>query len=417
MKREKAQFVKSPYQVKENEKENKTDVTAEVKTEIKRVGDEIKNMAEDFNKKLKAGGDASTEMKATVDTLLTTKGEMETRLGELEQKLARRPGSEKEVQKSIGEMFVANEEYKAFAQGVGKRSYHQQFKAIISSLTTDAAGSAGDAVRPERLQTILEPGLRRLTVRDLLTPGRTSSNAIEYVKETGFTNNAAVQAETISKGNSDLKFDLITTPVATIAHYVRASKQILDDAPMMQSYIDGRLRYGLALKEEDQLLNGSGQSGNINGVYTQATAYSAPAGITVEDQTIIDTLRLALLQAELAEFPSTGLVLNPINWAGIELTKDGEGRYIIGNPTNEGTPRLWGRPVVPTPAMTVDKFLAGAFKLGAQVFDRELANVLVSTEDQDNFIKNLVTIRAEERLALAVYRTEAFIKGDFGIIT
>jgi len=63
--------------------------------------------------------------------------------------------------------------------------------------------------------------------------------------------------------------------------------------------------------------------------------------------------------------------------------------------------------------MTVDKFLTGAFKMGAQIFDREDANVEVSTEDSDNFRKNLVTIRAEERLGLAVYRPEAFIKGDF----
>jgi HK97 family phage major capsid protein len=60
--------------------------------------------------------------------------------------------------------------------------------------------------------------------------------------------------------------------------------------------------------------------------------------------------------------------------------------------------------------MTVDTALVGAFSLGAQIFDREDANVVISTENQDDFIKNMITVRAEQRLALAVYRPEAFIK-------
>jgi HK97 family phage major capsid protein len=78
---------------------------------------------------------------------------------------------------------------------------------------------------------------------------------------------------------------------------------------------------------------------------------------------------------------------------------------------------MWGRPVVSTPAMTNDKFLVGAFRLGAQIFDREDANVEISTEDADNFTKNMITIRGEERLVLVVYRPEAFIYGGFGLVT
>jgi HK97 family phage major capsid protein len=117
-----------------------------------------------------------------------------------------------------------------------------------------------------------------------------------------------------------------------------------------------------------------------------------------------------MLQAELAEFPSTGIVLHPSDWAAIELTKDKNGGYIFANPQNLATPVLWGRPVVPTQAMTVDTALVGAFRLGAQLFDREDANVVISTENQDDFIRNMITIRAEERLALAVYRPQAFVK-------
>jgi HK97 family phage major capsid protein len=127
----------------------------------------------------------------------------------------------------------------------------------------------------------------------------------------------------------------------------------------------------------------------------------------------MDVLRLAMLQAALAEYPATGHVLHPTDWAGIETLKDSTGRYIIGNPQGTTQPTLWGLPVVATQAITVRKFLTGAFKLGAQVFDRWTARVEIATENEDDFIKNLVTILAEERLALAVYRPEAFIYGDF----
>jgi len=119
-----------------------------------------------------------------------------------------------------------------------------------------------------------------------------------------------------------------------------------------------------------------------------------------------------LLQAELAEYPATGIVLHPTDWYNIEILKDGvSGGYLIAQPQNGMTgPRLWGRDVVSTQAMTQDTALVGAFRMGAQIFDKEDANVAISSEDSDNFRKNMVTIRAEERLALAVYRPQAFIK-------
>ena len=142
---------------------------------------------------------------------------------------------------------------------------------------------------------------------------------------------------------------------------------------------------------------------------TRATEF-APA-LTLSNATPIDRLRLAVLQAVLAEYPASGFVLNPIDWAGIELTKDNEGRYIIAQPVNGGVPRIWGLPVVETQAMAQNNFLTGAFNMAAQIFDRMDIEVLLSTENEDDFIKNMVTIRAEERLALAVYRPEAFVTG------
>jgi HK97 family phage major capsid protein len=248
-----------------------------------------------------------------------------------------------------------------------------------------------------------------MTIRDLMAPGRTDSNAIQYVKETGWTNAAATVSETVKKPESNIEFDLVNQPVVTIAHFIKASKQILDDAPMLQSYIDSRLRFGLALREEEQLLKGSGVGNNLNGIYTQATNYVAPID-PPGAETRIDVIRLMLLQAELAEFPADGIVLHPSDWAAIELTKDTTGSYIFANPQSLAQPLLWGRPVVATQALTVDTALVGSFRTASQIFDREEANVVIATQNEDDFVKNMITIRAEERLASAVYRPEAFVR-------
>lgn len=387
----------------------------ELVKELKKKTDEVKSIAEDFNGKFKAGEKLSQEAKDKADNALTELNKVRELVKELEQKAARDAERKPTEVKSLGAQFVEDEKVKSFLGQANPRGrVDMESKATITLATTDADGSAGDLVRTTRVGGILGLPERRMTVRDLLTPGQMDGNALEYVKETGFTNNAANVAEGADKPQSDIKFDLVSTTAKVIAHYVKASRQIMSDAPMLRTYIDGRLLYGLAFREEAQLLNGDGTGQNLLGIIPQATAFAAPGGLTADNA--MDTMRLAMLQAELAEFPATGHVMNPIDWARIELLKDDMGRYIIGNPQGTTAPRLWNLPVVTTQAIAQDKFLTGAFRPSAQVFDRWRARVELATENENDFIKNLVTILAEERLALAVYRPEAFIYGDLGFV-
>lgn len=389
------------------------ELAAEIKAEHKKAFDDVKAIAEDALGKAKAGETLSTSVKEKADEALLKMNGLTEQIAEMEQKLARSGAGQDEARKSIGEQFVESDGFKAFADtGFSKsaRGGDMKVKATLTSLTTDAGGSVGDAIAPTRLAGILPLPQRRLTVRDLISPGRMDGNALEYVKETGFTNNAAPVAEGAEKPSSDIKLDLVTTSAKVIAHWMKASKQVLDDISQLRSVIDQRLLYGLAYVEETELLKGDGTGQHLNGIIPQATAFAAP--ISLADLNIIDILRLAMLQAALAEYPATGHVMHPTDWASIETLKDTTGRYIIGNPQGTTSPTLWGLPVVATQAMTVRKFLTGAFKLGAQVFDRWDARIETAYVN-DDFIKNLVTILAEERLALAVYRPEAFIYGDF----
>jgi hypothetical protein len=242
---------------------------------------------------------------------------------------------------------------------------------------------------------------RRLTVRDLISPGRMDGNSLEYIKETGFNNNAGMVAEGAAKPSSDIQFDA--------CHYVRQGHraldegfpQVLDDISQLRSMIDQRLIYGLAYKEESQLLNGDNTGQNLNGIIPQATM---PTRAPISRRSEHHRCSAARHAAGGARRISGDRQRHASDRLGdIETIKDSLGRYIIGNPQGTTSPTLWGLPVVATQAMTVRKFLIGAFKLGAQVFDRWDARIEVGYEN-DDFTKNLVTILAEERIALAVYR-------------
>lgn len=378
---------------------------------VKTVTDEVKSFAETVQTELKNLGKVNDETKANADKALTAMNEANARLTDLEQKMARRPNAQPVEMKSLGQSVVDSAEVKAvLANGGGKAKVTIDTKTILS-----ATGTWGSVTSPSNSlvvadrQPIVPLPMRPMTIRNLLAPGQTTSNAIEFPKQTGFTNNAAVLAENTVKPLSDLTFELATAPVRTIAHRMVASRQILDDAPQLQSFIDSQMRYGLEYAEEAELLNGDGTGQHLLGLIPQAAAYS-PA-FTVPDSHSVDVLRLAMLQGVLVPYPMSGFVLNPADWAKIEVLKDGMGRYLIGDPQGRIQPMLWGLPVVPSLAMAAGTFLTGAFKYGAQIFDRMAVEVLISTEDSDNFSRNMVTIRCEERLALAVYRPLAFITG------
>lgn len=393
---------------------DRADAQAEFKTlltDLAKRDAEIKTFAEKAAAEIKDHGKAHADTKAALDLLVKTGTELQARLMEVEQKLGRRGGGDEQSEKSTGHRFVETDEFKAL-QARGKGSARLSVKAITSvTSATTGTGGVGDAIRPTRMPGIITQPERVMTIRNLLMPGRTDSNAVEFVKETGFQNSAAPVAEGALKPQSDLAFDLTTVPVRTLAHWFLASRQVLADIPLLMSYIDGRARFGLTYVEEQQILAGDGTGQNLLGLIPQATAY-AFGTYSESTDTKIDRLRRAMLQVRVAEYRTSAFVMNPIDWADIQLQKDADGRYIWSDPTINNGQNIWGLPVVDTNAMTAGKFLAGAFNMAASVIDREDASVEVSTEDSDNFRKNMVTILAEERLALAVFRPDSFVYGN-----
>ncbi|EFU0986169.1 phage major capsid protein [Salmonella enterica] len=394
------------------------EILKKVTASIEEATDKFNARAEDALKEAKKSGKLSEETKAAVDKMASefnalreAEKTLKAAIGELEQHVAQMPlANAKHIVETVGQQVISAEAIKTFSASVegGKRVSIPVNAALISS------GVAEGVVEPQRLPGIDTTPKQRLFIRDLIAPGRTSSPAIFWVQQTGFTNKAAVVAENTTKPYSDIAFATKITPVTTIAHMFKASKQILDDFAQLQSTVDAEMRYGLKYVEEQEILFGDGTGVHLHGIVPQASAFSAE--FKVEQQNGIDDLRLAMLQAQLARFPASGHVLHFIDWAKIELTKDTLGRYILANPSGLTGPTLWGLPVVATEAAAFKgKFLTGAFNAGAQIFDREDANVVISTENADDFEKNMISIRCEERLALAVKRPEAFIYGSFTV--
>lgn len=392
------------------------DLLKQVSAELKTATNDFSRQAENALNEAKKAGALSEETKASVDemalkfnSLTTAENSLKAKLGELEQEFARLPGqAQASARDTVGGLVIKSEALKQFAASIegGKRVSIPVQAALLS---TDVASGV---VEPQRLPGIDAAPKQRLFIRDLIAPGRTGSPAIFWVQQTGFTNAAAVVPEGTRKPYSNIKFATQITPVTTVAHMFKASKQILDDFAQLQSTIDTEMRFGLKYVEEQEILFGDGTGAHLKGIVPQASKY-VPA-FAVPGQTGIDDLRLAMLQTQLARLPASGHVLHFIDWAKIELTKDDLGRYILANPLGLAGPLLWGLPVVSTEiAAFQGKFLTGAFQTGAQLFDREDANVVISTENADDFELNLISIRCEERLALAVKRPEAFVYGSF----
>ncbi|REF69950.1 phage major capsid protein [Paracoccus versutus] len=395
----------------------------EVRQELDRIGGDVKRTAEDALRQSRDSGELTRELKNSADQLLTQQKiltdaqqkltdrleQLETRNTDLEQQLSQRGRGNRDQVQSFGERAARHDDMRAFAQAGCKGTV--RIALDVEQAITSVRPGGGGLIWSDRETEIVGLPRRQMTIRNLLSQGRTGSNAIEYARQTTRTNNARPVTEGAQKPESDYIWAQESALVRTIAHFVHVSRQAMEDAQQLQTEIDTELRYGLMLAEEGQLLKGDGVGQNLEGLVTAATAF-VPA-FAVAGETMIDTLRLALLQASLAEYPADGIVLHPTNWAQIELTKDGEFRYIFANVMQLAGPQLWGHPVVQTQSMDLDEFLTGAFKAAATIYDRMDPEVIASSEDRDNFIKNMITVRAEERLALAIKRPAALITGEF----
>lgn len=337
--------------------------------------------------------------------------------------------------KGLGEAFVGSPEFKALINSVpngrfGEKARVQSQPYGVKDLLTgvNRTTSAGALLTPQYLG-LQDPFYQRpMTIRDLVTPSTTATDTIEYVKLVSVTNNAAPVAEAVSsavigsgdpaitnaqgglKPESAMTFEKATTNVKTIAHWIPATKRALSDAGQVQTLIDAFLIYGLDEELEDQMVSGDGDGENllglaeVSGVQTQA----ATGPDTGNDA--FELTRKARTKVRIGgRSTPTAYVFNPIDWQTVDLMRDGNERFYGAGPFAVSTPQLWGLPVVESEAIPAGTAYVGDWSK-AVLWDREQASIQVTDSHADFFIRNLVAILAELRVAFGVLRPSAFCR-------
>lgn len=313
--------------------------------------------------------------------------------------------------RSLGQQYVTDPAYRAWVKdGAHRRQGSLSPGVELRATTLDTtAGSGGPLILPDNRPGIVELLFKRLVVADLASPGTTDSNTIAYMKETTFTNAADAVAEAGLKPESTLVFAAATSAVRKIAHWIPVTEEMLEDFAQTASIIDARLRLGLDLKEEDEILNGSGVAPHLLGWMTLPGLTAAQARGTDSNMDAIFK-QMTTIATTVFVMPD-GVVINPINWQTIQLLKNAAGNYMGSGPWAAAqAPILWGVPVAVTPSIVANTALTGAFKANCQIFRKGGTRVESSNSHASFFINNLVAIRAETRLASVCYREAALGK-------
>lgn len=376
-------------------------IEAALATQSAKAAEEIKNI-----------GKLSHDTKTAIDNIGIEQIKMADRLLQLEQKGTVAP-IVPDGGISYGEQFTKSAIYTG-ARGDMKNAIRQGLGIDLekAAILTSAA-----AIQPQQIG-FSEGPFRRLSIESYLTTLPVSGPSVIWTKENVFVNAAGEVVEGTQKPEMGITFTTDTTSIATVAHLVHVSEQLVEDAPMLTAYINRRCEYGVNLRVENQIIAGDGVGPNINGLMVAGNF--TPHGYTAASLTAlglsptngIDVMRMAMVDIEVGDYIADVVVMNTRDWGIMSLQKDAQGHYLFGSPADTAIPRIGGRPVLTSNAIPAGKFWTGSLQQAVTFFVRSAMRVELFRENKDNVEKNLVTIRAERRCGLAVDRPASTRFGD-----
>lgn len=375
--------------------------------------EEIKQLKEELARLSKQLQDMQSDDE--VGKLKEETAKLSKQVFELQQKNSFSAGEPKApVVKSLGQMFVESKEYNNFKLGQSSRVRVTLAESDTPSTTTTNSpiSTPTNGVPKDRVAGIIASPAIPAVVGALLNSGTTTSNMIEYLKQTDEDNNAAETAEAGTKPYSTFSFATETAPVRTIAHITRITRQLADDLPALAAFIDNRMAKGVEDRVEAQIIKGDGTGQNLGGLFKTGN-YTAHGYKTSDKFSKLDILKKCIARLQAAGYRPQAVLMNPLDWADLTLSKKTDGSYLLGNPANATQDVVWGVPVVLSASVTSGNFMVGDFFAAATVYTRQGTVVEIFEQDGDNVEKNLLTIRAECRKALAVEVPAALIGGTF----
>ena len=368
----------------------------------------------------------STQVSAErFDELAEQQAKLAKQLLDLQQKGLNLNIPQKKAVKSIGEQVVDNSAFKSYLAGSATKCRFEitEAKADDQGATVELENpmlTPGDAVSPPyRRPVILPKSVRPLSIEALFPSSPISGNSFEYVQEKGFYNGANIVKEGSQKPFSSIKFEVKTGKVHTVAHLAKVSKQMLEDAPALISYLNNRMTYGVDLVVEDMLISGEGGENELSGIFTEGnyTPVNATAGDLGSAPNLYDLILFAKSKIQQAYFRPNMILLNPADWVKMLFVKNSSGDYYLSGPVNVAAKTLWGLPVLDSQAIPEGKFMVVDTTQAATVWHRSGLTLEMFEQDADNVQKNLVTIRAERRLGFSIERPEALVGGTLAIPT
>jgi len=350
----------------------------------------IKNTLDSINKK----AENINHIQDQVDSL-----ELEIKKGKEGFGYGRNNSFEKELTKSLGN----SESFKQFKD----REIRDVTVNLKAADITQANNLTGQVIAPTRVPGVYAKPDRSEHIRDLIPSGRTDSNSVYFTEESSIESNADTVAEGGEKPQSDLDLEQKAAPVKKIATHLRVSEETLTDIGYLSQYIGQRFGEKVRLVEDSQLLYGNGTGNNLTGLTVNATSYTDDLNDSLNS--FWDVLMNAVKQNRVDEYRTTGIIMHPDDLFKLEMTKDANGRFLSDSLFQSGTPMIKGIPIIETTAINSNSLILGDFRNACGIFQREGLSVRFFDQDQDNAIKNMITVVIEERFAFPIYRPDAFI--------
>lgn len=371
----------------------------ELKTRMAKMDDLIAR----YGEKLNSPTDLPAEVRSKLEADSKVITDLAARFSEIEQKLVDQVQQRQADPNTVGSVLARNTELRKQIDAIKARKGRVNIEGIearnivsISGIGTNASLATMDLQRTQE---------QKLALLDLITWMPVTTDLVPLLRESAYDIMADEVDESDDKPESDLEFGVVNITISVVAHWIRITKQLLDDMPALASYIEGRLAYGVRLKLEAKVINGNTTS--FDGLMKAGNSLTA-----TPEALAIDTINSAKYQVWDSGVTPEAVLLNPVDWGKIEREKTDDGHYIYGSPGAIVQPVLWGLPVILSAAQTEGKFWLGNLTLGVTGYVRQDVMVEVSTEDGDNFRKNLVTLRAEMRAGFGVAIPDAMVTGD-----
>ncbi len=397
-------------------------------TEVKEGMKALADSMEKSNEEMKMIGKAHEETKQLVEGLAgelagikeDSMAKMQEQIDEIDTNIKSLGSVNAKESKDAFHNLVQSEEFKEFSDSVmsgSNKSNGFSMGLKTSDMTTGntLAALAGDYIIPQMVRggmPVHDPEWPR-HFREIVPIGRTNSQAITFPVESTINDSTDVRAEGSAMAQTDVDITMTTKAVTNISAYSNVTRDFLADAPAFESYLKGRLMAKLLNDEDDQILNGTDASNQLDGLADSAT--TATDQLADSDVQRFDVLMAAIVQARAAAYRPNWIVMHPSDMLQLYTTKDGNGMYIYpGDVRTSGQINVLGVPVFEHDAITQTQFLvADLSPENVQLFLREDASIEMWLQDGSNARSREVTITINERLVQAIYRTGALIGGDF----